>query len=192
MSKIQLIGFAEATLTNDILNLIQDTGQDCKILVPDNFFAGKYDSADQFIVTVTRDRTLRKEICDLLDQRHLSRATFIHATAVIAKNSTVEGGTFIGPCASTFYQSHIGKDCIIGPYSFISHKTTIGRGCLIHPGTMIAGSTIIGEYCLTGIRSTIIDHLNICNDVIIGAGALVTKSITQPGNYVGVRARKVK
>jgi UDP-3-O-[3-hydroxymyristoyl] glucosamine N-acyltransferase len=56
---------------------------------------------------------------------------------------------------------------------------------------MIAGSTNIGKYCLLGIRSTVIDKLEICDNVVVGAGSLVTKNITAPGNYVGSPARKV-
>ena len=32
----------------------------------------------------------------------------------------------------------------------------------------------------------------ICDNAVIGAGAVVTKDITEPGTYVGIPARKIK
>jgi UDP-N-acetylbacillosamine N-acetyltransferase len=89
-----------------------------------------------------------------------------------------------------FNQAVVEKDCVLGPYSMISHNSTIGQGSIVHPGVLIAGSTQIGRYCLLGIRSTVLDKLKICDDVVIGAGSLVTKNISTPGNYVGSPARR--
>ena len=37
-----------------------------------------------------------------------------------------------------------------------------------------------------GGLSGVLGHLEICENVIVGAQTLVTKSITKPGNYVGI------
>jgi UDP-N-acetylbacillosamine N-acetyltransferase len=44
--------------------------------------------------------------------------------------------------------------------------------------------------CLSG--SVLIDKISVCDDVIIGAGSVVIKNITESGTYVGNPARKVK
>ena len=38
----------------------------------------------------------------------------------------------------------------------------------------------------------IINNIKICNNCTIGVGAVVTKSITIPGNYAGIPAKKLK
>ena len=43
-----------------------------------------------------------------------------------------------------------------------------------------------------GIGGIIANNVNICNECIIGAGAVVIKNIKQSGTYVGVPIRKVK
>jgi acetyltransferase-like isoleucine patch superfamily enzyme len=51
-------------------------------------------------------------------------------------------------------------------------------------------STKIGNHVSIGSNATILP-VSICDDVVIGAGAVVTKDITEPGKYVGNPARKV-
>ena len=43
-----------------------------------------------------------------------------------------------------------------------------------------------------GTGAHILQGLTISDDTIVGAGAVVTKDITEPGTYVGVPARKIK
>jgi sugar O-acyltransferase (sialic acid O-acetyltransferase NeuD family) len=190
MNTITLIGFPQATLTNEIRN-IMSINHDINILHPDDFFKGNYQAGTKFMVTVTLDRELRKKLMTELDQQKLPRASYIHPSAIVDSTAVVEDGTFVGPFSSVFFQAQVGKDCIIGPYSMISHRSALGAGSIVHPGVIVAGSTKIGEHCLLNLRSTVIDKLEICNDVIIGAGSLITKDITVSGNYVGSPARKI-
>ena len=37
-----------------------------------------------------------------------------------------------------------------------------------------------------GGLSGVLGHLEICDDVIVGAHTLITKSISNPGNYIGI------
>ena len=59
------------------------------------------------------------------------------------------------------------------------------------PGAKILGGAKIGNSCRIGSNSTILPNVQICDDVVIGAGAVVTKSITEPGTYIGIPARKL-
>lgn len=68
----------------------------------------------------------------------------------------------------------------------IAHNVVLGNNCAIAAKCAIAGSTIIGKNLQMGGLSGVIGHLKICDDVFIGAHTLITKSITRPGNYVGI------
>ena len=45
------------------------------------------------------------------------------------------------------------------------------------------------EYVFCGAGCVVIDKINICDHVVIGAGAVVTEDITYPGTYVGIPAK---
>ena len=56
----------------------------------------------------------------------------------------------------------------------------------------IDGRVSLGDRCFVSAGAVIIDKVTICDDVIIGAGTIVIKDITEKGTYVGNPARKIK
>lgn len=68
----------------------------------------------------------------------------------------------------------------------IAHNVILGEHSAIAASCAIAGSTTIGKNLQMGGLSGILGHLNIADNVLIGAHTLITKSIDKPGNYVGI------
>lgn len=54
------------------------------------------------------------------------------------------------------------------------------------------GEVTIGNNVYVGTNAMILPNVHITDNVIIGAGAVVSKDITEDGVYVGVPARRVK
>jgi len=114
--------------------------------------------------------------------------------------------TFIGPFVEIQKDVTIGNRCKIQSHSFICELVVIGDDCFIGHGVMFindifsnggpAGgdrnqwkSTKVGNNVSIGSNATILP-VNICDDVVIGAGAVVTKDITESGIYLGNPAKK--
>lgn len=110
------------------------------------------------------------------------------------RQDRVKLGTGSILCAGTVLTTDvtIGDFVHVNINSTIAHDTQIGNFCTISPGCNISGNVILGENVFLGTNAKIIERISICNDVIIGAGSLVTKSITEPGTYVGIPAKKIK
>ena len=68
----------------------------------------------------------------------------------------------------------------------IAHNVILGENSAIAASCAIAGSTTIGKNLQMGGLSGILGHLEIADDVLIGAHTLITKSISESGNYVGI------
>ncbi len=115
--------------------------------------------------------------------------------------------TFIGPFVEIQKQVVIGSRCRIQSHAFICELVTIGDDCFISHGAMFINdpfvkggpargdksswrSTKIGNHVSIGTNATILP-VEITDNVVIGAGAVVTKNITEPGVYVGNPARKL-
>jgi len=77
----------------------------------------------------------------------------------------------------------IGDGCKLDNQIQIAHNVRIGENTAIAGCVGIAGSTTIGARCMIGGQAGIIGHLTICDDVVVSAGTLVSKSITRPGVY---------
>lgn len=115
---------------------------------------------------------------------------------------------FIGPFVEIQKGVVIGNRTKVQSHSFICELVTIGDDCFIGHGVMFindlfssggpAGgdktqwkATTIGHHVSIGSNATILP-VSICDGVVIGAGAVVTKSISEPGTYAGNPARKLK
>jgi len=115
---------------------------------------------------------------------------------------------FIGPFVEIQKDVIIGDKTKIQSHSFICERVEIGENCFISHGAMfindpfkIGGpargktelwkSTFIGNNVSIGTNATILP-VRIIDHVVIGAGAVVTKDILEPGIYAGNPARMIR
>jgi acetyltransferase-like isoleucine patch superfamily enzyme len=116
--------------------------------------------------------------------------------------------TFIGPFVEIQKNVIIGKNCKIQSHSFICELVTIANNTIIAHGVMFINdlfatggpangdknlwkSTTIGNNVSIGSNCTILP-VNICDNVVIGAGSVVTKDINEVGIYAGNPALKIR
>lgn len=116
--------------------------------------------------------------------------------------------SFIGPFVEVQKDVTIGSNTKIQSHSFICELVTIGDHCFIGHGVMFINdlftkggpaqgdkslwmSTKIGNEVSIGSNATILP-VTICDRVVIGAGAVVTKDITKSGVYAGNPAKFLK
>jgi acetyltransferase-like isoleucine patch superfamily enzyme len=121
---------------------------------------------------------------------------------------TIGDHCFIGPFVEIQKQVTVGNRVKVQSHSFICELVTIGNDCFIGHGVMFindlfagggpAGgdktkwkSTTIGNKVSIGSNATILP-VSICDGVVIGAGAVVTKDITESGIYAGNPAKKIR
>lgn len=56
----------------------------------------------------------------------------------------------------------------------------------------VAGFCKIGKVSFIGCASTVIDNIVLCDNIVLGASAVVTSSVDATGLYVGIPARKIR
>jgi acetyltransferase-like isoleucine patch superfamily enzyme len=116
-------------------------------------------------------------------------------------------GSFVGPFVEIQKGVTIGKRCRIQSHSFICELVTIGDDCFISHGAMFINdsfvtgepaaerhlwrSTKLGNRVSVGTNATVLP-VTICDHVVVGAGAVVTKDINVAGIYAGNPARLLR
>ena len=121
---------------------------------------------------------------------------------------TIGDHSFVGPFVEIQKNVIIGSHTKIQSHSFICELVRIGDHCFISHGVKFVNdlflnggpaqgdkskwkTTTIGDNVSIGTNATILP-VTIISDVVIGAGAVVTKDINEPGTYVGNPAKKLK
>jgi acetyltransferase-like isoleucine patch superfamily enzyme len=116
--------------------------------------------------------------------------------------------SFIGPFVEIQRNVVIGHRCKVQSHVFICELVTIGDDCFISHGAMFindlfaiggpAGGrkalwrpTRIGNHVSVGTNATILP-VSICDNVVIAAGAVLTRDVTEPGIYAGNPARLLR
>ena len=82
----------------------------------------------------------------------------------------------------------IGKGCLINLMCTIGHDSDIGDFVELSPNVNISGRCKIGNYTSIGTSATLIPNISIGENVIIAAGAVVTKNIPSNCMVAGVPA----
>ena len=121
---------------------------------------------------------------------------------------SIGNGCFIGPFTEIQRGVVIGEKTRVQSHSFICELVSIGSNCFIGHGVVFindlftdgkpAGGdsskwrkTVIEDNVSIGSNATILP-VSICRNVVIGAGSVVTKDISQPGIYAGNPVRKIR
>ncbi len=121
---------------------------------------------------------------------------------------SIGDNTFIGPFVEIQNDVKIGNNCKIQSHSFICELVTIGDDTVVAHGVMFINdlfstggpakgnkdlwrATKIGNNVSIGSNATILP-VTICDNVVIGAGSVVTKDITESGIYSGNPAKKMR
>lgn len=114
----------------------------------------------------------------------------------------------IGPFVEIQRGAVIGKRCRIQSHAFICDMVTIGDDCFVSHGAMFINDpfaiggpgmrnrevwrpTRIGRHVSIGTNATILP-VSICDGVVIGAGSVVTRDISEAGIYAGNPARLLR
>lgn len=190
---VKIIGFPQSSGTQEYVEVFHKEGlQDLEVIEPQEFFNLTNKRQFQYIVSSILDLSLRREICDLLDEENLDCLTYISDSVYLFSSSIVGRGSYIAHHCVLSWNCTVGDHCYLGLSVQLGHDVRLGKNCVLSPGASITGRTVIGENCKFFWRSSVLNNLRVCDNVTLGALSNITKDVNVPGNYVGSIARFIK
>jgi len=132
------------------------------------------------------DNSARRRIAD---SYALSWITVIHPRALLDSTVRVGEGTMVLANAIVQVDSRIGRHVIINHAATVDHDCTIEDFVHLAPGVHLAGNVTVRKGVLMGIGAVALPGVEIGEETIVGAGAVVTHDLPARVVAVGVPAR---
>lgn len=92
---------------------------------------------------------------------------------------------------ATYGETRIGAGTKFDNLCHVAHNVQIGEDCLLTAMFCVAGSSTVGNRVMASGQTGIIDHINICDDVVLVHRAGVVKDIDQPGVHAALPAQPI-
>jgi UDP-3-O-[3-hydroxymyristoyl] glucosamine N-acyltransferase len=93
---------------------------------------------------------------------------------------------------AAYRTTRIGAGTKLDNLCHIAHNVQIGEDCLLTSMFCVAGSTTLGNRVMASGQTGVLDHLKICDDVVLVHRAGVTADIDQRGAYAGLPVQPLK
>ena len=135
------------------------------------------------VIGVPGNNIMKRSDGRIINMKHMGNVIiedYVEVQALSVVHRAVFTSTIIRKNAQIFAKVNIGHNC------------DIGESTIVCPGTMLAGGTKVGKNCYIWQGVVTRSNINICDNVIIGAGSLVLKNINEPGVYFGSPVKYIK
>ncbi len=143
-------------------------------------------------VVAIGDNHTRMQIVKKLALPKERYATVIDPSAVVSQYASIAEGTVVLQGAIVNAGTVVGQHAIVNTSCTIDHDCKIGNYAHISPGVNLAGGVAVGEGTHLGIGSCVVPGCSVGDWSVVGAGAVVVKSIPAKCIAVGVPATVIR
>lgn len=141
-------------------------------------------------VTYTRLNRVRTRLFKECKRKGYSCATYISSRAFVWHNVSIGENSFIFENNTIQYQVKIGDNVILWSGNHIGHSSVIEDNCWLTSHDVVSGYCHIGAGSFIGVNATLGDCVTLNRDIVLGAGSLTVKDLTEAGKvYVGSPAK---
>jgi sugar O-acyltransferase (sialic acid O-acetyltransferase NeuD family) len=141
-------------------------------------------------ITITiDDPILRGGLYKLYKSVGFSLATLVSPDASVSSYSEIQEGVIIQKGVNIGPLVTIGVCSKVNVNANIMHDGCVGQFCSIAPNVVTLGYVKIGNNVFLGAHSTILPHIIIANNSVVGAGSVVTKNVPAHTVVKGVPAK---
>ena len=131
----------------------------------------------------------RERLAEQFDAAGIEPTTLIHPTATLGRDVVLGAGSVMAAGSSVTTNIRVGRHVHLDRHVTVGHDCIIGDFVTIHPGVVLSGGVTIDSCTLLGTTSCIMPGRSLVSDVIVGAGALVTRDVAVGSTVVGIPAR---
>lgn len=161
----------------------------CKVLKNKTELRDNFKLSTEFCLGVGNPN-LRNQMYNLMTELGGTHYSVISPFAAVSKFCTNEGADIM-PFSFISSKTILGKGVLINTRANIHHEVEIGDFTEVSPSSNILGKVKIGAFCRIGANTTILPCKQIGDQVITGAGSVLTKDVFSFKKIVGIPGKSV-
>ena len=116
-------------------------------------------------------------------------ASLIDPTAIVSRTATIGAGSIICEYSTIHAGVELGRNTLIQPFCNIGHDIIVGDHSVLSTFCAPGGGAVFGERVYVGMQASIMELLDIGDDVIIAMGSSVFRDVPAGATVVGNPAR---
>ncbi len=116
----------------------------------------------------------------------------IHPKAIISPTVKMGVGNCIMAGTTIEFASEVSDHSVINTAASVNHDCNLEEFVNISPNATLGGMCRVGKFSTICIGATILNNINIEENVVLGAGSIATKNLTKNTLYYGVPARPIR
>ena len=135
------------------------------------------------------DNAVRRGLFERLQGLDVTPAICVARHSFVARDAHLGPGTVLCPGSVIGSRAQVGANTIVNTLSSIDHDCTLGDHSQVAGGVTFAGRVSTGPRCFFGVKCSIVPGVSIGADVVVMAGALVTRDVPDGVMVGGTPAR---
>lgn len=146
-----------------------------------------------FCICLSERRFLDRQQYTLrLQEANATLASIISWRSAISSSARVNAGCIIFPQAVVNAHARIGTCVTLYTGALVDHDCVISDNVEICPRVAMAGGVSVATAAFLGINATLLPHVTIGANAVVGAGAVVTRDVASGDIVVGSPARVLR
>lgn len=139
------------------------------------------------------DNSIRAELAKKIREKGGCTPTLIHPTASVSRHAHIEEGVVIHANVTIQANCTVKKDSVISSGTVLIHGATIGNGCYIAANATVGADVIVEDQVFIGLGAVIVSKKvsSIARESLIGAGAIVVRSVDERSVMIGNPAKNL-
>ena len=134
----------------------------------------------------------KKHITERLRHRGIAWPSLVHPSVIMSSHVALGAGVVVTAGNILTVNIALGDFSMVNLACTIGHDCVIGRYATIAPGVNVSGNVELGEGCDIGTGSSFVQGIAVGEWSIVGAGAVVARTLPANCTAVGVPARVIK
>jgi UDP-perosamine 4-acetyltransferase len=143
------------------------------------------------VAVAVGDTRLRAALAARLDACGALRPALRHPSAVVSPTARIGPGVQILALAYLGAAAEVGADAIVNAGAVVGHDAVLGPAAHLAARAVLSAGARAGARTLIGNGAVVLPRVAVEADVVVGAGAVVTRPLPAGCRAVGIPARAI-